>query len=244
MSLPDAQRLLQALEATWPPVWSRRHGPFTLREGAGGGKRVSATTLAGAFDAGDLAAAEVDAVARREVPLYQLRPGDEALDTALGARGYVVVDPTYLYAAPVEALLRPEQRPLAAIASEGCLGIMAEIWAAGGIGPERLQVMARASDPKAWILGRMDDRAAGVGFVALDGDIAMVHALEIADAFRRRGTGAAIMARAAKWAGARGARHMSVAVVARNAPANALYRALGMELCGRYHYRVKEETPL
>jgi N-acetylglutamate synthase len=41
-----------AMEATWPPAATTRLGPWLLRDGKGGGKRVSAATLAGEFDAG------------------------------------------------------------------------------------------------------------------------------------------------------------------------------------------------
>lgn len=40
--LPD--RVDSVLAATWPPVATRTLGPWTLRDGAGGGKRVSAAS--------------------------------------------------------------------------------------------------------------------------------------------------------------------------------------------------------
>ena len=48
---PSVDRLFAALEATWPPASSQRLGPFRLRDGAGGGKRVSAAVQDGEFDA-------------------------------------------------------------------------------------------------------------------------------------------------------------------------------------------------
>jgi N-acetylglutamate synthase len=43
------------LEATWPPAARHRAGPWVLRDGAGGGKRVSAATAEGPVTAADLA---------------------------------------------------------------------------------------------------------------------------------------------------------------------------------------------
>ena len=45
------------------------------------------------------------------------------------------------------------------------------------------------------------------------------------------------MAGAARFALEAGAETLSLAVVDANEPANALYRALGMEVAARYHYR-------
>ena len=242
MNRPDATALAEALEITWPPVRAEAMGPATFRFGAGGGKRVSAANVTAPFTEADLDGVETRFRAGDEAPLFRIGPGEETLDALLEARGYRRVDPTLLYVTPAGRLIRPDQVPLDAIASEGCLGIMADIWAAGGIGPARLAVMDRAPGPKAWILGRKDDRAAGAGFVALAGPIAMVHALETLPRFRRRGVGRAMLSRAASWAVERGATHLGLAVTEGNTGANALYRSLGMEVCGGYHYR-KMDVP-
>ena len=76
-------------------------------------------------------------------PLFRIRPGEEALDARLAARGYVVRDPTLILAAPAAAIAVPPGE--AAVFGSGPLACMAEIWAAGGIGPARLAVMARVA---------------------------------------------------------------------------------------------------
>jgi GNAT superfamily N-acetyltransferase len=115
---------------------------------------------------------------------------------------------------------------------------MAEIWAAGGVGPSRLAVMARAPEPRAYILGRLGDRPAGCGFVALHGPVAMLHALEVAPAARRQGLGAQMTLGAAAWARTRGAATLALAVTRGNAAALGLYRRLGLAEADWYHYRV------
>ena len=133
---------------------------------------------------------------------------------------------------------------LAAIPCNAPLACMAEIWAADDVGPARLAVMGRASDPRTWLLGRLDDRPTGCAFVAVSGGVAMLNALVVAPQARRRGLAAHMVQGAAAWAAAAGAATFGLAVTQGNAPARALYQSLGMAEAARYHYRIApEETP-
>ncbi|MEM9342808.1 MAG: GNAT family N-acetyltransferase [Pseudomonadota bacterium] len=238
MTPPTPDTLIAALEATWPSASHLRMGPFTLRDGLGGGKRVSAATPNGPATAEDIANAAAIMAAAGTSRLFRLRPENSALDASLADLGYQRIDPTTLFAAETAALLNAEQPPLAALAAEICLSIQADVWEAGGIGPARLAVMDRAAGPKAWLLARLQDRVAGAGFVAVHEGIAMVHALETRRSARRKGAARAMMHRAAKWAAAQGAGYVSVAVTQANGPANALYASLGMAVVEHYHYRI------
>jgi ribosomal protein S18 acetylase RimI-like enzyme len=102
-------------------------------------------------------------------------------------------------------------------------------------------VRARAAEPRSFLLGRLDDRPAGCAFVAVHGDVAMLHAVEVAPLARRNGLGARMTRAAAVWAQARGAATLALAVTRANAPALALYRGLGMAEAGAYHYRLAPE---
>lgn len=221
-----------AMEATWPPAATRRAGPFVLREGAGGGQRVSATTAEGAWDIAALLAAEA-AMAR---PLFLIRPGDEALDAALEARGYRIVDPVLAYAAPVAALTGPLPH-LAAVPHWPPLEMARALWDEGGIGPARVAVMARVAGPKAALLARSDDRPAGAAFVACAASEALIHAVEVRPGLRRRGVGGHLLRAAANWAAEQGANRLSLAVTERNHAARGLYERLGMAVVTKYHYR-------
>lgn len=229
---PDV--LAEVMEATWPPVSSRSIGPFTLRDGAGGGKRVSAASCERDFTDADLDAAE----AAMTEPLFLIREADTALDAALDYRGWRVVDPVVAYAAPV-AKLTAELPRLTAFAHWPPLEIARSIWAEGGIGPARIAVMDRVTGPKAALLGRIDDRSAGVAFVACHGAEAMVHALEVRDSHRRQGLGRNLLHAAANWAADQGATRLSLVVTRQNTAARALYARLGMGVVGQYHYRMK-----
>ena len=226
--------LAEIMEATWPPASCRDCGPFRLREGQGGGKRVSAASLEGPWQPDDLNRAEAELGAQA---LFVLREGDGALDAALAARGYRVVDPVIAYAAPVAELLGDGPRRMTTFPHWPPMQIARQVWADAGIGPGRLAVMERVQGPKCVILGRASDRVSGVAFVACHGAQAMVHALEVVPALRRQGSAQDMLRAAAGWAGAQGAASLSLVVTEANGPARALYARLGMQEVGRYHYR-------
>jgi ribosomal protein S18 acetylase RimI-like enzyme len=225
--------LARVMEATWPPARAWAEGPFTLRDGAGGGKRVSAASCDGDWTEADLAT--LDAMDR---PLVLIRATDQVLDAALADRGWRIVDPVLAYAAPV-LRLAADLPPLAAFPHWPPLAVARAIWDEGGIGPARVAVMERAGGARTALLARDGDRPAGVAFVACHGADAMLHALEVRPPLRRRGVGATLLVAAANWAAAQGADRLSLVVTERNAAARALYARHGMEVVGQYHYRMK-----
>jgi N-acetylglutamate synthase len=241
---PADAALYAALQATWPAAETRRLGPWTLRRGAGGGNRTEAASLDGPLDGAlvDPSGAEAAMRAWGKRPLFILRRGEEALDAALAARGYAVPSRNVIYAAPAAALAAPAG--LDAIPCAAPLAAMLEIWAEGGIGAAKLAVMARAPEPRTSLLGRFGDRPAGCAFVAIHDGVAMLSALQVAPAQRRRGLAARMMRGAADWATRHGAETLGLAVTADNAPARALYESLGMAAAAAYHYRIApQEAP-
>ena len=239
MILPDPLRVCDAIDATWPAAGTQRLGSWLIRRGAGGGNRVSAARAVAPVTPADVPQAEAAMRDLGQAPLFMLRPGDDAVDAVLADAGYVVQDATRIYAAPVAALTTPHPPPVTAFTVWPPLAVQASLWAAGGVGPARLDVMARATGPATTILGRLDDQPAGTLFVSLDGDIAMLHALEVAPRFRRRGLAQHLTRAAAIWAERQGARSFTLLTTVANTGANRLYQGLGMEVIGRYHYRAK-----
>lgn len=236
MTIP-APELTALIDGTWPAAGQRRCGPFTLRDGQGGGSRVSAATAEAEAGAADIAAAEAEMRAMGQRPNFMIREGEAALDAALDARGYAVVDPVNAWVCPIVRLTdRPVPRVTVFTIWEP-LAIMVEIWAAAGIGPARLAVMHRVRGPRTGLLGRWNEKPGGVGFAAIHGRTAMVHALEILPHQRRQGLGQWMMRGAAFWAAGHGADRMVVVCTRANAGANALYAGLGMDPAGSYHYR-------
>lgn len=234
MNSPDAHALFAALDATWPAQRVIPCDGWRIRDGAGGGKRVSAASAVA--DSPDI---DTAIAAMREIgqpPLFMLREDEGVLDAALGARGFEVLDPTLIYVAPAAKLARkPPHVSLFPVWPP--LAIMRDIWAAGGVGPARLQVMARACQPLTGFAARHDDRAAGAGFCAVAGPIAMLHAIEIVPSQRRHGVAENMLRGAAHWAQGQGADWLALAVTEANRPACALYEKLGMQVAARYHYR-------
>jgi len=226
-------------DATWPSAAFHDAGAFRVREGRGGGQRVSAATVEGGWTEADIDAAEWMHQRLGQRPLFMVRPGDEALDAALAARGYRVKDPVNIHAAPIGQLTHEAAFPMAGFPIWPPLAIMRDLWAEGGIGPERLAVMERVAEPKTSILGRVNDRASGVAFVAIHAGTAMMHALYVTPDLRRQGSAVKMMRNAAHWAQDQGAQRFSVLVTDANRPAGALYASLGMEIVGHYHYRSK-----
>ena len=238
MTRPDAAALFAALEATWPAARVIPHGPWTLREGQGGGKRVSAATAGPGAGPADIASAETGMEAMGQTPLFMIRPGEEALDAALAARGYRIVDPVMLYLTALDGT-QPAAAPMTTFPIWPPLAIMIETWNDTGIDAARIAVMERACAPRTAVMARVRDRVSGCAFVAVDGDIAMLHALETLPGFRRQGSANNMLRRAAAWSRDQGANWLSLAVTTANAPARALYASFGMEVVGEYHYRMK-----
>lgn len=238
MSLPDSVRLLAALDATWPALRMEDRDGWRLRVGAGGGKRVSAASALN--DSADIARAEAAQRDLGQRPLFRLSAKDVALDAQLAGRGYVLRDPSLLYVARSIELAR-KPAPIRLFDLWPPLAIMRELWAEGGIGPARLAVMARAHPPRTGFVARIEDRAAGVAFAALDDRIAMIHAIEVTPRARRKGVARMMIEGAADWARAQGADWVALAVTEANRPARALYESLGMQIAGRYHYRIAAE---
>ena len=242
MTVPDVTRLFAAMDATWPPARMFQSGPWTLREGKGGGQRGSATTAKLPVTVTDIAAAETEMHALGQRSLFMIRPQDSDLDQWLETRGYEIVDPVNMYLVRAERVA--EDLPMTlAIPTWPALAIQLELWRDAGIGPGRIAVMERVPEPKISILGRHSDTPGGTAFVAADGDIAMLHALEVNPSQRRKGVAETIMKGAANWALEVGAPWLARAVTRANDPANKLYEKLGMTVATNYHYRrAPEET--
>jgi len=244
-ALPRIETLYAVTEATWPAASMREDGPWTLRDGQGGGKRVSAATLrapGAAVTADALPTAEEAMRAMEQTPLFMIRQGEDALDALLAGAGYEVIDPVNMYACPVATLTTERPPKVTAFDVWEPMAIQLDIWKQGGIGPARIEVMRRAEGPKTARFGRENARPAATGFVAISDGIAMIHALEVLEAHRRTGLGRHLTRHAVHWAAGQGATHVSVLCTVANTGANALYSSLGMTLVGQYHYRIKKDA--
>ena len=239
--LPNAQTLYEVIDATWPAAELQPCGPFTLRRGLNGGSRVSAATATHPATPADITAAADAMRAIGQRALFMIRDTDTRLDAQLADLGYVIKDPVILYAAPIAEIATKQPPPKTVFTAWPALAAQSEIWAQGGIGDGRLAVMDRASGAKTTFLGRIDDRPAGTSYVGIAQGCAMIHALEIDPAFRRRGLAAHMTRATALWGRDNGAGFLTLVTTQANTAANALYTSLGMSVVGHYHYRTLPE---
>lgn len=231
--------LFDVIDATWPPQAFHEAGPFRLREGAGGGQRVSAATCDRPVTESEIADAESAMATLGQASLFMVRGDQPGLDDALAQRGYKIKDPVVLMIAPVGQVAGDGPPKVSVFPVWPPLAIQRQIWAEGGIGPARLAVMERARAPKTTILGRYNDTPVGTAFVALQNGVAMMHAVEVRASQRRNGAARNMTMGAATWAQRQGAQRFAILTTSENLPARALYTSLGLQPVEHYHYRVK-----
>jgi GNAT superfamily N-acetyltransferase len=225
-------QLFEAIDATWPPFEMVKSNGWLLRQGLGGGQRVSAATQVDPN-------ADPNTAARRmldwgQTPLFMIRESDLDLDTALAVQGYKVVDPVVLLG---QRLSKSFTQSTKFRAHEAPTIEQLEIWENGGVGPARIDVMQRAKGPKCFAAFQNGSDTVATAFVAIHEGIAMVHAVEVPLAHRRRGYGLRIMKDIQSWAAANGAESLVVLTVRANVAARSLYENMGMTEMGAYHYR-------
>lgn len=236
--MPDT--LTSLIDATWPAKSIRNIDGWTIRAGAGGGSRVSCASQLN--QGAHISDAETAMRALDQVPLFMVRGGEDQLDADLAERGYHIKDPVTFYTTPIAALTTRRPPLVTCFQVWPPLAAQVELWAAGGVDDARLDIMARAVDPKTTILGRLHDTPAGTAFGAIHAKTAMVHAIETAPPFRRQGLGRHMIHALAFWAQDHGSDTLALLVTKANAAANALYLSLGMRACGGYHYRTHPQV--
>lgn len=228
--------LADAFEASWPAAETARAGGFVVGRGLGAGGRVSSARVAGVWAEDDIEAAEAVHAGWNQRPMFRVWDEDATLIRALLARGYAAEIPTLVLVAPLAPLADPPLPVMRCFAIWPPLAIQRQIWAEGSISPARQAVMARVALPKAAILARISDRAAGAGFVALAGDVAMLHGVEVPPEFRRKGVASWIVRQAVQWAAEAGGTRLALAVSRGNTAARGLYDEVGFREAGSYAY--------
>ncbi|MFV0294150.1 MAG: GNAT family N-acetyltransferase [Paracoccus sp. (in: a-proteobacteria)] len=229
-----------ALEASWPAAKYAMAGTFHAGCAQDGGMRVnSARPVTPNWIEDDIQQVEAIQARWNQPPTIQVSADDRRLAELLNASGWQARTPTLIMSAPVTALTDRQVPPVTSFALWPPLAIQRELWAELGIGPARQAIIERVSLPKAAILGRVDDRAAGVAFIAACDKLAVLHALEIVPNLRRKGLAGWIIRKAAFWAGTHGCKALCLAVTRDNSPAITLYRGLGFTETGGYSYYMR-----
>lgn len=232
--------LEDAFEASWPAAEYIDTGAVRTGRGLGGGMRVSsARIIRPDWTKEDIEHAIYIHRKWSQPPVFRLTDEDDKLARLLTARGWSSHKLTWIMTTSIDPLIN-SLIPLAmCFTIWPPLGIQRSIWIKQGIGPKRQAVMSRADTPKTTILGRVDDHAAGVCFVAVSDDIAAIHAVEVLPDCRRKGLATAMLYEAAVWAGKQGAKKLLIAVTAKNIKAVSLYRKLGFKKTTSYCYFIR-----
>ncbi len=244
-SPPDPVARLEraALNAVPAPrvAWD---GPFVVRGFLGGtGRANAACSLDPSPDAG-LAGrvARIEAhYARLGLPVrFRCTPLDPpGLVPLLEGRGYREAEGAVVMAGPVPADAAAAVETSAA-PTEDWLSVLAT---AEYQGPARRAEKAEGASllalPATWALLRADGEPAACGHAVADADLVGLFDLATAPAFRRRGLARRVIGTLAAWGAARGAATAWLQVAPGNAPARALYAAMGLREAYRYRYLLK-----
>ena len=144
----DFGDILTALDATWPAAARQTMGPWIIRDGQGGGKRVSAATPQSDWTPADIQTAEVAMQDLGQTPLFMITDQDHDLDQALATAGYDIVDPVNIYSTSVETLTTERPPKVSMFSVWPPLAIEIDMWAEGGISDARVNVMKRVQGRK------------------------------------------------------------------------------------------------
>lgn len=238
MTLKNGSDIFEAIDVTWPAEKFLEIPKWKLRRSAKGGKRVSAATAIGAPDISDIKLAENKMVQWHQDKLFMIKKNEIILDEALSASGYRVIDPTNIWSISSKNLSIQKTLPVKAFTIFPPLAIQRELWRANHISPSRIEIMDRVKTHKTTIFGRINARPAASAFVAVSNKFAMVHALVVDKKCRRQGMGKFVMQKVGSWAYQMGAESVVALCTEKNFSANILYKSLGMQVIGKYHYRV------
>lgn len=238
MMLKNGSDIFEAIDVTWPAEKFLEIPKWKLRRSAKGGKRVSAATAIGAPDISDIKLAENKMVQWHQDKLFMIKKNEIILDEALSASGYRVIDPTNIWSISSKNLSIQKTLPVKAFTIFPPLAIQRELWRENHIPPSRIEIMDRVKTHKTTIFGRINARPAASAFVAVSNKFAMVHALVVDKKCRRQGMGKFVMQKVGSWAYQMGAESVVALCTEKNCSANILYKSLGMQVIGKYHYRV------
>jgi ribosomal protein S18 acetylase RimI-like enzyme len=173
-------------------------------------------------------------------------PGREALDAALGGRGWSAYNPTRVLTADVEVTLRslPERADLPPVEIGPA---PADDWVAAyhyrgdsGLPAVGRAILTGSERPGFAVVrsGGTGGSVLAIGRASLDRGWIGVTAVEVDPAHRRRGLASHLMRALLDWAAEAGVRDAYLQVADENAAALALYDRLGFAPHHRYHYRL------
>ncbi|MEM7334130.1 MAG: GNAT family N-acetyltransferase [Chloroflexota bacterium] len=99
-------------------------------------------------------------------------------------------------------------------------------------------IMRRITTPVVYLEAELNGETVGIGSAILMNGWLGILNMRTADAVKRQGVGTAVLTKLLQWGQQKGATKTFLQVVAKNQPAQALYRQFGYETVYGYHYLV------
>ncbi|KQP22702.1 N-acetyltransferase [Pseudorhodoferax sp. Leaf267] len=246
MESPDTA-LVHALEErafnAWPARQAVLHGGWLFRLSDGFTKRANSANavLPGASFDGQRAAAEAFYARHGQPAVFRISPlAPPAADRELAEAGYAVLDPSLVLHAPLPGLQAQAHVHVASERSDAWLDGLA---AANGV-PRQQWAMHHAmvhliALPAGFATVLIGGQPVAYGLAVLERGAVGLYDLVVAPQHRGQGHGRALVQGLLHWGQHAGAGWAYLQVSAQNAPACALYAALGFTRCYGYHYRAK-----
>jgi N-acetylglutamate synthase len=244
---PDPSLLDRLADRGWPALEREALGGWTLRAAEGVTNRANSVLAAGRVE--DLGRSVEDAerwYASRGLPaVFQVSPASPAaLPGELRRRGYRAHSATeILLASRADIAHRAGPADEVTVATEPAPGWLDTWWAVDGRGGDRERgvverILAAGPALYAW----SGDPAApdAVGRLALVGEWGGLYAVATLPRARRRGLGRAVVGALTTASEEHGVQRLWLQVLADNAPARALYTALGFAAASGYVYWSRE----
>lgn len=246
MSL-SAPAFIRALEErafnAWPAHQTVFHNGWVMRLSGGFTKRansVNALAPEGSFDA--LRAEAETLYGRHALPaVFRITPlAPPVADAALEAAGYVPFDPSLVLTRPLTDTTAVDGVTLEATASTAWLDGFA---AANAVARHHRglhhTMVHNITQTAAFATLHAQGLPVGFGLAVFERGMVGLYDIAIAPAQRGTGRGRTLVEALLHWGAQQGAHSAYLQVRAQNAPALALYAALGFEENYRYHYRVR-----
>lgn len=240
---PSLLAMERACMNAWPALKSAGDGAWLWRWARGYSKRANSVNFLDPGDGADASAriAAMLALSARHgiAPVFRLTPlTPPAVVAELDAQGWPVIEESLVMSMP----LTPSPMPAGArdlpLTDPHWLAAQARL--AGYDEATRLSlelVLAQVPGEARSFLVEAEGRAVAAALASVHFGLA-VYLNVVSDAAERgKGFGRAVMQAALSWSADAGARHAVIQVLADNAPALSLYRALGFVERYRYSYR-------
>jgi ribosomal protein S18 acetylase RimI-like enzyme len=239
---PRIEALERAAARHWQAPETEPLGEWLLRAAAGFTGRANSALPLG--DPGCPLPEAVTAVEawyrRRALPPMIVLPRGAApspLDNHLAERGWVPrPGPAFVMTADIADI--PASRAEVQLAAEPDEAWLARYRYRGQDLPPVARTLLMSAPWQAFGSVRRDGRAVACGRISVADGWGVITAVEVDDACRRQGLGAAITSALAAVAADRGANRVLLQVETGNAPARALYLRCGFRDSHRYHYMV------